>query len=510
MKPPSTWLSETEVSYAKTIIVIGDVSDEVVSECMITYPLGFFLVSRKQYSSFSNKNFFQTNLYNDQKKFAESINKFLIIDPHNPPEVKVSTTVKEFETSLYQQLLQIVLTEIDTLLRARKTRKETGYTRQLQIFSNLDGYLLSRMPNDWQNLGTRKLAIVVGAGTSLDITLKHIKKGLPDPIIVATDSSLKALEKEGITPHFVVSIDPDKSLNSCTESSFTPGIAILSSQSHPSWAEKWNDKCYISGRVIAEDWLAERGVGKTSLLAINNAGLTAIAFANFINPAAILLIGMDLSGGGDGSIRYAKNTGRSHIEINASVFHDIPGNFEQTVRTPFFSDWKETSELCLTFSSTRTIINLNDRGALIEGCSLVHPDDTEEIKKLLRENIDCFDLREVNILKKRRAINGFGLVQVLTLLTTKCDQVWDALKKDDSEINPSAFFRTILSDKDIASLLGDFSFSIMPSLANLDNVESLQAEFDQIKNLLWKLEDGILNCNPPEEFIIRFLTEKFS
>jgi hypothetical protein len=50
----------------------------------------------------------------------------------------------------------------------------------------------------------------------------------------------------------------------------------------------------------------------------------------------------------------------------------------------------------------------------------------------------------------------------------------------------------------------------MPSLANLDNVESLQAEFDQIKNLLWKLEDGILNCNPPEEFIIRFLTEKFS
>ena len=72
------------------------------------------------------------------------------------------------------------------------------------------------------------------------------------------------------------------------------------------------------------------------------------------------------------------------------------------------------------------------------------------------------------------------------------------------------FFRNILSDKDTASLLGDFAFSIMPRLTNPEEMTLLDSEIDQLKNLVWKMEDGILNCNPSDEFISRFLTEKFS
>ena len=88
----------------------------------------------------------------------------------------------------------------------------------------------------------------------------------------------------------------------------------------------------------------KKGIGKSSLLAVNNAGLTALSLADFVSPGAILLVGMDLAGGGDGSIRYAKNTGRSNIEIDTNIFHEIPGNYSETVTTPFFSDWQETSD----------------------------------------------------------------------------------------------------------------------------------------------------------------------
>ena len=44
--------------------------------------------------------------------------------------------------------------------------------------------------------------------------------------------------------------------------------------------------------------------------------------ANFISAEVILLLGMDLSGGGN-EIRYAENTGRSHIETNSVVMHRI-------------------------------------------------------------------------------------------------------------------------------------------------------------------------------------------
>ena len=77
---------------------------------------------------------------------------------------------------------------------------------------------------------------------------------------------------------------------------FAPGTLVLSSQAHPSWKEKWGEKhVYISGRVFFEDWLSEKGVTKTSLQAINNAGLTALALADFL-ARRILLLGMDMSG----------------------------------------------------------------------------------------------------------------------------------------------------------------------------------------------------------------------
>ena len=58
MNPHATWLSETEISNAKTIIVIGDVSDQVIAECMEMYTLGFFLVSKNASPSFTTRNFF--------------------------------------------------------------------------------------------------------------------------------------------------------------------------------------------------------------------------------------------------------------------------------------------------------------------------------------------------------------------------------------------------------------------------------------------------------------------
>ena len=52
------------------------------------------------------------------------------------------------------------------------------------------------------------------------------------------------------------------------------------------------------GPRLTEDWLAEKGIAKTKLQAVNNAGLTALLFADFLGPSGIILIGMDLAGGG--------------------------------------------------------------------------------------------------------------------------------------------------------------------------------------------------------------------
>ena len=261
------------------------------------------------------------------------------------------------------------------------------------------------------------MVVVVGAGPSLDKTLPLISTLAIKPFIIATDSSLKALRKASILPHFVVSIDSEKTFDSCSYPEFTPGYAILSSQSEFDMVQNvQRQKGLYLRPVVTEDFLAEKGIGKTSVQAINNAGLTAIQLANSLGPSAILLIGMDLSGGGNGEVRYANNTGRDHIQIHAEAYHKIPGNFTNEVLTPFFSDWLETSQLCSKISKKRLVINFNDRGAKLDGVTLIHPDAFPEMQNALEESLKSFLPKDETVLQQRRSLNRHGLANTKTIL----------------------------------------------------------------------------------------------
>jgi hypothetical protein len=72
--------------------------------------------------------------------------------------------------------------------------------------------------------------------------------------------------------------------------------------------------------------------------------------------------------------------------------------------------------------------------------------------------------------------------------------------------------RSILANRDIASLLGDFAFSIMPILSpeKKPSSQEIKKAFSELRELLWRLEDSIVECNPEEDFLRRFFTEKFN
>ena len=510
------WLSESVSDGAKSVIVLGCIDSLTISELLKEFSMGILLFSSKKETISPLP---EEVTFVDRKESAslikEKLENFMLLDYDSPPTVKVCKSITDESTSEYNKILDLTISEIDSTMRARRTRSETGYLRQKQIFINLAGYLTKRMPSEWSALAEGTLAIVVGAGPSLDVTLSLLKSGIPKPLIVASDSSLRALRDANLDPDFVISIDPQKTFESCSEQDYSPGIAVLSSQSHESWSKKWGMKCcYLSGRVITEDWLTEKGISKTDFLAINNAGLTALLFANSLNPAALLTVGMDLSGGVDGKERYAENTHRSHIQVFASHYHNIPGNFSDTVTTPFLSDWQETSDFCRKISENKTIINLNDRGAKLEGTTLVHPDQVEELKSALNQSLKPYNSSEFNLLSKRKTLRGNGLNQLVCQLTAVCDSIRDTLPKEENQ-NSSIhlnFLRKTLADYDKAKLLGDFAFSVMPIISpkKEPNLQELKRFTNEIKDLIWKLEDAIIACSPEDEFLSRFFTEKFN
>ena len=514
----SNWLSETRPDGAATVILLGPATPETLAAEAEAFPKGVLWLHPPVITPPANlpQNLAALPLDSPPETLTDTLDRFIRLEYDHAPAVKVGTQLAEADPASYASVLDQIVATIDSTLRARRTRRDTGVLRQELVFRNLPGYLRSRVPENWRGSAAGSLALVVGAGPSLDVTLPLLKKDFPAPVILAAHSALSALSSADLHPHFTLSLDPEKTHVACAPPEYRPGQVILSTQAHPGWAELWGDDArYLSGRVLAEDWLAAKGIPKTNLLAVNNSGLAALLFADFLEPAAILLLGMDLAAGKHPSDRYATSTGRAHLQVHAAHLHRIPGNFADTVSTPFLSDWSETSETCAAIAAKRPVLNLNDRGARLKGADLIHPDSIDELRNALAQAI-CPHQTDSTLLAQKRELTGPGLDQILGLLATHCDKARKVILPllHDAALPREKLraLRELLAESETATLFGDYAFAVMPEIApgKEPEPEHLDLRLRELQHLLQRLEDAIVQANPSDSFLARFLTQSFA
>ncbi len=502
-----TWLTVAGSDRSSTAIILGEVPLESLRLESQLHPRGLLWLcdcDNHDAELIDESKIRRLSIQSDPIVLEERISDFVSLNYESLPIVKISPVSEN--SSKYKTLISIVVHLLDSIARARRTRKETGFVRQSQIMLNLPQYLKRRVPQDWNGLAKSSWVLVVGAGPSLDVTLPLLTRNFVRPIIVACDSALRSLDDQGLEPDFVISLDPNKTFSSCCRHGYAPGTLILSSQSHPSWSRQWGERIrFLSGRILTEDWLAEKGVAKTSLLATNNVGLTALAFADFLAPRLILTIGMDQSGGEGGHERYAHSTQRASFKISARHFHEVPGNFHQTVKTPFWSDWVETSDLTRRISTKTNVFNFTDRGAVLDGATVVHPKEVDSLRSVLRQRFSDFS-PEPEVLTRVKSLEGPGLDQLMGTLASRCDLFWKSWVDHDGA--PQIGLKEILQNQDMAQLVGDFSFVAMPLLQQSSfEGDQIQDALDVLKTIIFQLEDAILECRPSSGFGKGFLNQ---
>lgn len=203
-----------------------------------------------------------------------------------------------------------------------------------------------------------------------------------------------------------------------------------------------------------------------------------------------------------------RSSRRCHIKVHAEHYHNIPGNYQKTVKTPLLSHWQETTKLASEIAIRRPSFNFTDRGAVLEGATLVHPDDGPELNKAMRDNIQPFETKDERLGLKKQ-VTGIGLEQILSLLVSYCDQIWDLVDRHEKGIPVDEILQDIFNDSDLTSIFGDFSFVVMPMLQPLvPEKETLLPAVQALKEFTYLLEDAILKCSPTDEFSINHILAK--
>lgn len=236
-------------------------------------------------------------------------------------------------------------------------------------------------------------AIIVSAGPSLDKNIKEIQKAKGKAFIIATDTAVRHLEKQGVFYDCIVSVDPEK-----PESYF---LGVPDCRKKPLFCMFCTNPGimeYLTGRKI---WYGREKVfsglyqkyGYDMAEEMSGGSVATVAFgiAARMGIKTIILVGQDLAFGDRGT--HAGGEQSDMPEENMNTFYQVEGIDGSPVRTradwKIYLDWFEN--ICK--SKEFEVIDATEGGAKIHGSRIMTLSDAID-----QYCVECVDFE--NILAK--------------------------------------------------------------------------------------------------------------
>lgn len=400
---------------------------------------------------------------------------FLRLDPRRLPTLLVTTAVANDDR--YAALLAGIHAELESTHRARVTRQQDGFAWQRHVLKNLPDYIARPLPESWRGVLAGVPAFVCGAGPSFEVSAPALASVASRGVVLAGDSSLRALARHGVQADIVVSIDVAKVAAKCVPPDApAPRLAVLSPVSPPDWAERLPDtpRVFVSGRQITTDWIAAQGIIPPALAVAENCGVTALELARFLGCAPIYLFGLDLAltarqrhGADVDPTLYARSGFNA-----AQQYPEVPGNYADRVPTHVIGDWRALDARLATWPAG-LVHNVTDRGARLGNTTVVHPDKLADA--LAGATIvDPHRLGSpVGGVPPPRAPAGEGArptEEVLAQIASAAErgrQLLPELRLALQQQGPGAVvprLRGLFTDPTLSRVLGSFALKIMPHL----------------------------------------------
>lgn len=143
------------------------------------------------------------------------------------------------------------------------------------------------------NIFSGKTAAVLGGGPSLDSMLPWVKENRDKLIIISAARISKQLHAKGITPHFVVAVDPkDSDFDHAREMLYFQDSSIFINSYHvaPRLLSQWGGLSFFYGSLFPWDSKLNHTTSMSTGSTVTNA---ALGFAAYTGCAAVVFGGVD-------------------------------------------------------------------------------------------------------------------------------------------------------------------------------------------------------------------------
>lgn len=198
------------------------------------------------------------------------------------------------EALFYQsKVLSIVDKKIININTISRFDKLWAYNISSNIVEIATHYGVNRFFDKYKNIP----AIIVSAGPSLEKNIRKLKEMKNKALIIAVDTALKPLYSHNISPHFIISIDPQKKNSKYFRNvNFEDAVLIAESSIDKEAIDSFKGSIYFINSIfpLAKYFMEELG-DRGDITTGGSVSTAAYDFAVRIGANPIIMAGLDLS-----------------------------------------------------------------------------------------------------------------------------------------------------------------------------------------------------------------------
>lgn len=227
----------------------------------------------------------------------EDIEKFISLT--NTKKVKFFitrsyATLFNEEALFYQQkVLSIVDKKIININTISRFDKLWSYNIASNVIEISTHYGVNKFFNKYKNIP----AVIVSAGPSLEKNIRKLKEIKNKALIIAVDTAMKPLYSHNISPHFVITIDPQKKNSKYFRNiNFKDTVLIAESSVDKEAIDSFNGAIFFINSIfpLAKYFMESLG-NRGDITTGGSVSTAAYDFAIRIGANPIIMVGLDLS-----------------------------------------------------------------------------------------------------------------------------------------------------------------------------------------------------------------------